>query len=341
MTKYDAEMIMAQHPGVQVFQEDANGHKHTRKSTRLQESAGGGGGGGVGGGGGGVGGVGGKAPPKSPKMSKYNTRNSVSAVDDASSCSGSVDEEEERRGGRGKNGHPPCRLNLSAHFEGLAPKRRCRQEKDNTVISLLEEEDEVDTNVILRKRKVSKSVSETDSTSSLENKAPRSGDSTPTVLKTPERRLKLTLRMKRSPILDEVIESGTSLSEETPNGTGFVAPEYEVLRVEGLLDEDEEHEEEEEEEEEGETTGETHSDFTDTSPPAKRKKRHKTKKRRDKHRRHHHTCPQVPQMPATSPPMKRLRLIFGNESHTINIPPPVEAPSVATEPTSPIATAVN
>lgn len=111
-----------------------------------------------------------------------------------------------------------------------------------------------------------------------------------TVEKTPEKcggRLKLTLRMKRSPMLDEVIESGNSLSED------YFEPEYEVLRVEGV---------------DGEEPSYT--------PYSHRKKRHKSKDRKRDHRRMKHAEEvELPQLP-----MKRLRLIFGNESHTIDIP---------------------
>lgn len=95
----------------------------------------------------------------------------------------------------------------------------------------------------------------------------------------PERtgRLKLTLRMKRSPMLDEVIESGTSLSEDN------YGPEYEVLRVEGVDD-------------------------------IKRRKKHKTRDRERRHKRR-----EIHEEP-TLRPMKRLRLIFGNESRTIELP---------------------
>lgn len=103
--------------------------------------------------------------------------------------------------------------------------------------------------------------------------------------RTPEKApgLKLTLRMKRSPVLDEVIESGNSLSEDS------YEPEYEVLRVEGVCDK---------------------------VINSHRKKRHKSKDRRRERRLKHI----IPEHVMPHPPMKRLRLIFGNESHTIDIP---------------------
>lgn len=48
---------------------------------------------------------------------------------------------------------------------------------------------------------------------------------------TPEKtsgRLKLTLRVKRSPVVDDNMESGTSLSEDS------YEPEYEVVELEGI-----------------------------------------------------------------------------------------------------------
>lgn len=103
--------------------------------------------------------------------------------------------------------------------------------------------------------------------------------------KTPEKsgRLKLTLRMKRSPVLDEVIESGNSLSEDS------FEPEYEILRVEGV-------------------------DSSLYTPHSHRKKRHKSKDRK-RDRRHKYV-----ESLLDRPPMKRLKLKFGNESHTIDIP---------------------
>uniref|UniRef100_A0A182Q5Z8 Histone-lysine N-methyltransferase Suv4-20 n=1 Tax=Anopheles farauti TaxID=69004 RepID=A0A182Q5Z8_9DIPT len=66
-------------------------------------------------------------------------------------------------------------------------------------------------------------------------------------MRTPERRLKLTLRMKRSPVIDEIIESGNSLSDAPDNNGGSPSAyrrEYEILRMEGLRDPDEEELEE-------------------------------------------------------------------------------------------------
>nr|CAD7443707.1 unnamed protein product [Timema bartmani] len=138
-----------------------------------------------------------------------------------------------------------------------------------------------------------------------------SSDSSP--MKPEGGRLKLTLRMKRSPVLDEVIESGNSLSEDS------YEPEYEVLRVEGVGDE---------------------NDLTDYHRTSShRKKRHKTKDRERRRRKFRDMLEErdygegcdrkmyikegsdrSSREPITHPPMKRLRLILGNESRTIDFP---------------------
>ncbi|CAF4954739.1 unnamed protein product [Pieris macdunnoughi] len=92
----------------------------------------------------------------------------------------------------------------------------------------------------------------------------------------PRRGLKLTLRVKRSPVVEEVMDC-RSTSEP---------PEYEVLRLEGV----------------------------DPETARRIKKRRRSKER---HRKHSPIRP--------LPPMKRLRLIFGNESRTIDLPPAITA----------------
>ncbi|XP_053682198.1 histone-lysine N-methyltransferase Suv4-20 [Sabethes cyaneus] len=238
-----------------------------------------------------------------------------------------------------------------------------------------------------RKRKVSKSESE--SSSSWENKVPVQKQqqachipNPETLLKTPERRLKLTLRMKRSPVIDEIIESGTSLSDDTCSAHNY-KPEYEVLRVEGIAEESEREEDDyEDDDEEDELDDElTYSSSCSSRLSQKRKKRHKSKEarrhrkrakrelRRHTHHHHHHhhqsssllsqqhhhhsqqqqqqpPPPVILQPSALGPvtaavtaaaaanltpqkrspmqfpaPTKRLRLIFGNETRTIDIPP--------------------
>lgn len=324
-----------------------------------------------------------------------------------------------------------CRQNLSAKFNGVAdgvtiahangasvPVKRSRKnipqkivvgvDHDHTKLTIDEGIVPVATAAVNRKRKNSKSASESESTSSWENKAPTTVPSKANcsnefdmmqpqqvqLLKTPERRLKLTLRMKRSPMLDDLIESGTSLSDGSGSSCAYLnthfEPEYEVFRVEGLADAD---------------------DVEDCKRlQQKRKKRHKSKakrRHRDKsqqsnarhssteqlysdeppadivrkpssdqisspqmhcHNHHHHLdnsshyenspttktpnnglLMQQPPQPPTNlnisnsssnnaltkncsfsklnnslcenpPQMKRLRLIFGNESRTIDIP---------------------
>ncbi|XP_049865004.1 histone-lysine N-methyltransferase KMT5B isoform X2 [Pectinophora gossypiella] len=92
----------------------------------------------------------------------------------------------------------------------------------------------------------------------------------------PRRGLKLTLRVKRSPAVEEVLECGGAAE----------APEYEVLRLEGV----------------------------DPETARRLKKRRRSKER---HRKHSPIRP--------LPPMKRLRLIFGNESRTIDLPAAISA----------------
>ncbi|XP_050362521.1 histone-lysine N-methyltransferase KMT5B [Nymphalis io] len=92
----------------------------------------------------------------------------------------------------------------------------------------------------------------------------------------PRRGLKLTLRVKRSPVVEEVLECGGTVE----------APEYEVLRLEGV----------------------------DPETARRLKKRRRSKER---HRKHSPIRP--------LPPMKRLRLIFGNESRTIDLPSAISA----------------
>ncbi|XP_049807701.1 uncharacterized protein LOC126251365 [Schistocerca nitens] len=132
-------------------------------------------------------------------------------------------------------------------------------------------------------------------------------------------RLKLTLRMKRSPMLDEIIESGSNFSDDS------FAPEYEILRVEGVENEN--------------LMRGSHKNGSH------RKKRHKSKDREKKHRRlkelmNRQTFDDINEEnnifrksecnnfysssskveTFVRPPMKRLRLILGNETHTIDIP---------------------
>ncbi|XP_067012171.2 histone-lysine N-methyltransferase Suv4-20 [Anabrus simplex] len=136
-------------------------------------------------------------------------------------------------------------------------------------------------------------------------------------------RVRLTLRMKRSPILDEVIESGNSLSE-----ADSYEPEYEVLRVEGVGNENQ-----------LDLAGREQQRHS-----SHRKKRHKSKDREKRHRKlrelmerraregrdmfhvkdsgsFYSSMSSASREPVIHPPMKRLRLILGNETRTIDIPP--------------------
>ena len=108
----------------------------------------------------------------------------------------------------------------------------------------------------------------------------------------PSGRLKLTLRMKRSPMFDDIIEWRRNMSEEC------FEPQYEVLRVEGI-------------------------DGEESSSPSRKKKKHKTKDREKRRRKLKEELKESSRCNGNeeaSIPLKRLRLILGNETRTIDIP---------------------
>lgn len=105
----------------------------------------------------------------------------------------------------------------------------------------------------------------------------------------PHCHVKLKLRMKRSPILDEVIEDGCHL----PNA---FEPEYEILALEGA----------------------SHGDFVETSSQSVSTKRKKRRKKRKKDSTMDRICG-VTSSSTAAPRIKTVRLIVGGESRTINI----------------------
>eukprot|EP00096_Caligus_rogercresseyi_P006884 TRINITY_DN2386_c0_g1_i3.p1 TRINITY_DN2386_c0_g1~~TRINITY_DN2386_c0_g1_i3.p1 ORF type:complete len:403 (+),score=140.35 TRINITY_DN2386_c0_g1_i3:1095-2303(+) len=109
--------------------------------------------------------------------------------------------------------------------------------------------------------------------------------------------VKLTLRMKRSPVLDEVLENGNSLSSSSTTNGRFPASspvkfrrlEYEVLRMEGV--------------------GQQHQDDGAAEAETRRFVRHRKKKDRKASNRG-----EEEENGGAERPMKRLKLRFGNET---------------------------
>ena len=130
--------------------------------------------------------------------------------------------------------------------------------------------------------------------------APRSLPATPA--KPSRDGLKLRLRMKRSPVLDEVIETGSHLSD--PSCVGY-EPEYEVLTVEGIHDSDYHN-----------------NDYHHTNNHHHHRHNHHRKQKKHRKRDSYHGRNTVSDDGSFLPPsMKRLRLILGDETRTITIPP--------------------
>lgn len=218
-----------------------------------------------------------------------------------------------------------------------AQKNRCQSSSkiksnhnDSTVIELSDKShinpsDRANELKSIDKNNRTSMLSETESNSSRENTSPflqrnqiATNDSSINnhqhdnmLLHSSQRRLKLTLRMKRSPMLDELIESGTKLNNTTKNNctNSKFKPEYEVYRVEGLLD---------------------NFDYT-----KKKSNKKKTKNQINgdqsllngdhNYNKDVYNIDEVNNSDDSSDkdkpqPLKRLRLIFGNESRIINIP---------------------
>ena len=136
-----------------------------------------------------------------------------------------------------------------------------------------------------------------------------------TAMVTPEKSsgrcgVKLRLRMKRSPVLDEVIEVGSHLSDSGGGGGMTYEPEYEVLTVEGITNQD----------------YEDHHHNHHHHHRRHRKKHHREHRRRSDSSESDSTDGDGSSAAAAAaastprPTMKRLRLILGNETHTITIP---------------------
>lgn len=153
----------------------------------------------------------------------------------------------------------------------------------------------------------------------------------------PHRSVKLTLKLKRSPMIDEIIESGLPF-----DNSSNVRPEYEVLKVEGIgLDSIDSPSSPS-----GSSSSSAHSydSYHRRKHKEKRISRKLRKAREEEEARQREqdsdedvdinsmfdNLPDLsPQPPLTRPPMKRLRLILGNETCTIDIPPPSLPPPLS------------
>uniref|UniRef100_A0A0K8SUJ0 Histone-lysine N-methyltransferase Suv4-20 n=2 Tax=Lygus hesperus TaxID=30085 RepID=A0A0K8SUJ0_LYGHE len=197
----------------------------------------------------------------------------------------------------------------SQHVPSLPPATLSASSKSDEK-DIYEFSDETGPPMLLRKSRISSRRSSENSNYSEVQKAETGVEQA-----VPEkRRLKLTLRMKRSPILDDLTESGTSWSDES---SGF-EPEYEVLRVEGV-DVDESG---------TDVSGETGGSEGDCRKRGKRRHRHKSRDRERQHRhrrKRKHSDVDLDGFPPPQCKLKRLRLICGNETRTIDLPLAVAA----------------